>query len=198
MSYPLRPFQVSDWPRLARVLRTYPLATLISQAEGWPLVTQVPLILDEGRGFLYGHFDRNNPQGPYLLEHPEVLALFQGPNHYISPTIYPTEQYPGWNYFTAHLKTRAAPREREQVRESLFRLAELHEPAGSGYTLSPTQRNFELYLDQIFGFELEILEARGVFKLAQDKGPENAKLAAAHLAKATGDPRLPELLAAIL
>ena len=35
----------------------------------------------------------------------------------------------------------------------------------------------------VFGFELEILEARAIFKLAQDKGPDHARLAAAHLAE---------------
>lgn len=46
--------------------------------------------------------------------------------------------------------------------------------------LSVTQRNFDRFLGMIVGVEMEIIEARGIFKLAQDKGPENAR-AAVHL-----------------
>ncbi len=166
------------------VMRAYPLATIISQGEAWPTITQVPLVLDASRGVLTGHFDGNNPHGEVLRREPRVTALFHGPNHYITPSIYPTDQYPGWNYVTVRVRAHARPmKDREEVRALLFRLAELHEPKDSGYELRVTQRSFERFLDMVFGFELEILEAHAIFKLAQDKGPEHAELAADHLAK---------------
>jgi predicted FMN-binding regulatory protein PaiB len=184
--YPLKPFQSTDLEKMHAVMEAHPLATLISQDTEWPVITQVPLILERGRGergFLRGHFDGNNPHGPLLAQSPHVVVLFQGPNHYMSPSIYPTPHYPGWNYYTVHVRARAhVVKDRERVRASLFRLAELHEPLSSGYQLSSAQKNFEVYLDMIFGFELEILEARAIFKLAQDKGKDHAEIAAGHLA----------------
>lgn len=200
--YPLEPFQSADLDKIHAVMQAYPLATLISRTEAWPVITQVPLVLDRERGergVLIGHFDANNPHGPLLAQNPDVYCLFHGPDHYMSPMIYPTEQYPGWNYFTVHVKARARPlTDRERVRALLFRLAELHEPPDSGYTLRPTQANFERFLSMVSGFELEILEARGLFKLAQDKGPDNAALAAAHLARTLRDRDVLPLLSHLL
>jgi predicted FMN-binding regulatory protein PaiB len=200
--YPLAPFRSLDRAKLHAVMRAYPLATLISPGAEWPMVTQVPLVLDDSRGpagVLLGHFDGNNPHGAVLRADPRVYVLFHGPNHYISPSIYPTEQYPGWNYVTVHVQAHARPlTDRERVRDILFRLAEQHEPKDSGYRLTADQRNFERFLGMVFGFELEIVDMRAIFKLAQDKGAEHAALAAAHLAEVTRKdilPLLDELLA---
>jgi len=188
--YPLAPFQSSDPAKIAAVIRAFPLATMISPARGddeWPTITQVPLVYHAergARGTLLGHFDANNPHGQALVREPRVTCLFHGPNHYITPSIYPTEHYPGWNYVTVRIHAHArAMTDREHVRALLFELAEQHEPADSGYRLSREQRNFERYLDMVLGFELEIVEARAIFKLAQDKGRACADLAAAHLAE---------------
>ncbi|MDC0673976.1 FMN-binding negative transcriptional regulator [Nannocystis radixulma] len=188
-SYPLAPFRSVDRAKLHAVIRAYPLATLISAGPEWPTVTQVPLVLDDARGaagVLLGHFDGNNPHGEVLRADPRVYALFHGPNHYISPSIYPTEQYPGWNYVTVHVQALARPlTDRERVRDILFRLAELHEPNDSGYRLRADQKNFDRFLAMVFGFELEIVDMRAIFKLAQDKGAGHAALAADHLAAVT-------------
>ncbi|MCY0989888.1 FMN-binding negative transcriptional regulator [Nannocystis sp. ILAH1] len=199
--YPLAPFQSTDRAKLHAVMRAFPLATLISAGAPWPAVTQVPLVLDDARGphgVLLGHFDGNNPHGAALRADPRVYALFHGPNHYISPSIYPTEQYPGWNYVTVHVHALAHPlTDRERVADILFRLAELHEPKDSGYRLTREQRNFERFLDMVFGFELEIASMRAIFKLAQDKGDAQAQIAADHLAEVTQTDLRP-LLTALL
>jgi transcriptional regulator len=197
--YPLAPFRSSDPVKIAAVMRAFPLATLISPGgdDGWPTITQVPLVHHPergARGTLLGHFDANNPHGPVLVREPRVTCLFHGPNHYITPSIYPVEHYPGWNYVTVRVHAQARPlTDREHVRALLFELAERHEPPGSGYVLRSEQRNFERYLDMVFGFELEIVEARAIFKLAQDKGPACADLAAVHLAREVREDVLPLL-----
>jgi transcriptional regulator len=200
MTYPLEPFQCVDPEKMRAVMRAYPLATMISFSgadDPWPVITQVPLVLEAergARGHLLGHFDRNNPHGAVLRRRREVSVMFSGPNHYMSPSIYPTEQYPGWNYFTVHVRALARPLDdRERVRGILFRLAELHEPAASGYRLQTTQANFERFLDGVFGFELEVVEARAILKLAQDKGADHAAIAAAHLAETSKRDILPLL-----
>lgn len=197
--YPLTPFRSADADKMHAVMRAFPLATMISRygGDGWPTITQVPLVLHADRGAhgtLLGHFDGNNPHAAILRGDAKVTCLFHGPNHYMTPSIYPTEHYPGWNYVTVHVHARArVMTDRERVRALLFELAALHEPPDSGYRLRGEQRNFERFLDMVVGFELEIVEARAIFKLAQDKGRECAELAAVHLARTAQKDTLPLL-----
>ena len=71
----------------------------------------------------------------------------------------------------------------EQLSDLLIQTAEENEPDGSNYTLTPDQRNFHIYIKMILGFEIDILDMKGVFKLAQDKGQPHIELAKKHLAK---------------
>lgn len=181
--YPLRPFQAYDPDKLQRVISAYPLATVISQGRPFPAVSQVPLIYDSVGNVLRGHLDRNNPHCAELQRGGNIYSVFNGPNHYMSPAIYPDSQYPGWNYIAVHVEgTVRAIDDVEWLQELLIRTAELNEPSGSGYQLSASQDNFHALLRHILGFEIEITDMRGILKLAQDKGEEHAALASKHLA----------------
>ena len=182
-AYPLKPFQVSDSEKLSRVISSYSLATVISQRGDFPAVSQVPLVHDSAANVLQGHMDRNNPHCAELRKGGEIYCVFNGPSHYISPAIYPDTQYPGWNYIGVHVEgTVRAIDDREWLTDLLLLTAEAHEPPDSGYRLSPAQENFHTLIDYILGFEIEISDMRGIFKLAQDKGAEHAALARDHLA----------------
>ena len=182
-NYPLKPFQGCDPDRLHRVISRYPLATVISQCGDFPVVSQVPLIHDPVANLLRGHLDRNNPHCAELLKGGNIYCVFSGPNHYISPSIYPDAQFPGWNYVSVHVEgTVRAVEDQEWLKELLIQTAEANEPADSGYRLSPTQDRFDTLIRYILGFEIEITDIRGVFKLAQDKGEQHATLALNHLA----------------
>ncbi len=87
-----------------------PLGLLISKGSHGLSADPVPFVLDPDRGPLgtvRAHIARANPlwQGQGL--DPEVLIVFQGPQHYVSPGWYPTKQetgkvVPTWNYVTVH------------------------------------------------------------------------------------------------
>lgn len=176
--YPLKPFQQTDFAKIKQVISRYPLATLISQGEAYPTVSQVPLILDEEEANLLGHFDRNNPHCETILQGGNIYCVFNGPNAYITPTIYPDAQYPGWNYVAVHVQGRVkAIMDEQRLAAILLKTARLNEPEQSGYDLLPSQANFSVYLKMIRGFEIELVDVRGVFKLAQDKGHDHAELA---------------------
>jgi transcriptional regulator len=67
---------------------------------------------EEGAGVLRAHVARANPQWRELPSATECLVVFQGPQAYISPTLYPTKAethkvVPTWNYATVHVWGRA-------------------------------------------------------------------------------------------
>ncbi len=182
--YPLPPFQQRDVEKLHRVIRAYPLATVISQADGFPVVSQVPLMLNAAGDKLLGHFDRNNPHCGYLESGRNIYCTFNGPNHYMTPSIYPTTQYPGWNYVSVHVQGTVQPVDDVAWLEDLMMtMADTLEPAESGYSLSPSQAHFPEFIRMVLGFEIDIVDMHGIFKLAQDKGRENAERARVHLSR---------------
>ena len=194
--YPLSSFQSIDFSKIKTTIENYPLATIISQQNPIPCVSQVPLFLLEQSDShqLIGHFDNNNPHIAAFLEEDNVYCLFHGPNHYMSPSIYPIIQFPGWNYVTVHIEGKVKLiSDLERLRENLILLGERNEPVDSTYRLKKTQSNFDKFSKQVTGFEIEILTANAVIKLAQDKGPELAQIAKRHLASLSQTDQTPYL-----
>ncbi len=63
---------------------------------------------EEGAGVLRAHVARANFQWQELSATAECLVVFQGPQAYVSPTLYPTKAethkvVPTWNYATVHV-----------------------------------------------------------------------------------------------
>ncbi|WGD51398.1 FMN-binding negative transcriptional regulator [Bradyrhizobium sp. CB1650] len=85
------------------------LANLITATAEGPLATPLPLFLDamEGeQGVLYGHLAKANPQWR-SAPIGEALAIFMGPEAYVTPSWYATKQetekvVPTWNYIAVH------------------------------------------------------------------------------------------------
>ncbi len=164
------------------VIEHYPLATVISQAQPFPMVSQIPLILDWENHKLLGHLDKNNPHCESIKNAGEIYCFFYGPNHYISPSIYPDEQSPGWNYVSVHVTGVVRPLGNHEVlTDILLKTVQRNEHLESNYELETSQANYDLFSTMIVGFEIEITDAKDIFKLAQDKSIENTRLAAAHL-----------------
>jgi transcriptional regulator len=82
------------------------LCTLVTLSDEGLVADQIPMLLrhSEGpMGTLVGHVARANPLWRQTRLDTPVLAIFQGPQHYISPSWYPTKQehgkaVPTWNY----------------------------------------------------------------------------------------------------
>lgn len=99
-------YRENDLPTLHALMRDNSFATLVTQHEGAPFATHLPLILepDEGPyGTLLGHVARANPQWRDFDAAQEVLVIFQGPHTYVSPSWYEVElSVPTWNYAAVH------------------------------------------------------------------------------------------------
>lgn len=189
-------FQLDDPDAIRRLVDDHGFALLVTCAAGVPAATHLPLLHEPDpapRGRLIGHLARANPQARHLAaamrENREVLAVFQGPHGYVSPTDYGPEglgpaTVPTWNYLAVHLY--GVPRlmtDAGEVRAVLDRLTARHEagrrPAWSPAALDPAL--MARMLDGIAGFEIAIARVEAAAKLSQNRTPAQAAHAAARL-----------------
>jgi len=186
LNYPPKHHQDNDLDHMIEVIKTYPLATVISVADNQPLITHLPLIFDEGK--LIGHIDIYNPQAALLKDDHEVTLLFSGPQCYISPSVYSTTQLPTWNYIKVHLKGHVkAIESKAALKQSLITMTEFLESPEHKYVLEPHNPRLERNLDYIKMFEITITDWEGKFKLSQDKKPSDTRAARAKLIKENQD-----------
>ena len=181
--YPPKHHQDTNKEHLLEVIKTYPLATLISVNDNQPLVTHLPLIYKDG--ILVGHIDMYNPQAKLLKDDNTVTIIFSGPDCYISPTVYSTTQLPTWNYIKVHLKgTVKAIESKEALKESLIKMTEFLESPKHDYVLEADNKRMEAALDYIKMFEISITSWEGKFKLSQDKNKTDQQQAKQELIRA--------------
>ena len=170
MKYPPPHHQDHNQLHMLEVIKTYPLATVISVKDNLPLVTHLPLIYRETDGKLIGHIDIYNPQTELMKDNNNVTIIFSGPQCYISPSVYTTKQLPTWNYIKVHLKGNIkAIENKEALKESLINMTEFLEQPKHKYILKPDSPRMEAALDYIKMFEITITHWEGKFKLSQDK-----------------------------
>lgn len=102
-------FRVEDIAEIHRTMREARSATLVTATEEGLIGTPVPMLLDEtegANGTLYAHVARSNPQWK-LQPSCEAMAIFAGPEAYVTPSWYVTKQethkvVPTWNYVAVH------------------------------------------------------------------------------------------------
>ena len=171
-----------DRERMYAVMTSFPFATIISVDDGGlPLVTHAPLILNRTRGALgtlFGHMDRYNPHAA-LLDGRNATIVFHGPNSYISPMVYESDQLPTWNSVAVHVTGRVSRIEdRAGVIRGLQSICELADPGADAYRLPDNEPRIPLLIDYIVGFEVEIVRMTGRFKLSQDRNEADRARAA--------------------
>lgn len=152
-------------------------ATLISHTPEGFAATQLPLLLDAGRGSqgaLLGHMARGNPQWRCIPEGAEVLVTFLGSHSYVSPRAYTVEpDVPTWNYTAAHVRgTWRIERDQQRVFQHLeAAIARFENERGEPIWRldSLTSQLIEGLYRGIVAFEIEITRIDCAFKLSQDK-----------------------------
>ena len=167
---------------MIEVIKHYPLATVISVKDNIPFASHLPLVYNDGK--LIGHIDIFNPQSKLLKDDLPVTVLFHGPQCYISPSIYSTEQLPTWNYVRVHLIGQVKAIESKlALKKSLITMTEFLEGEQPKYTLDPNNPRMQRNLDYITMFEIEIQSWEGKFKLSQDRKPGDRRAAREELIK---------------
>lgn len=185
MNYPPKIHQDDNKKHMLEVIKTYPLATIISVKDNQPLITHLPLIYREEDGKLIGHIDIYNRQAELLKDDNDITIIFSGPQCYISPSVYSTTQLPTWNYIKVHIKgTVKAIESNEALKESLIIMTEFLEEPDHKFVLEPDNPKMETFIHYIKMFEITINDWEGKFKLSQDKKPKDTENAKIQLIKA--------------
>ncbi len=185
MNYPPKHHQEDNNLHMLEVIKTYPLATIVSVKDNAPLITHLPLIYREEDGKLIGHIDIYNPQTELLKDQNDITIIFSGPQCYISPSIYSTTQLPTWNYIRVHLTGKVTRIDStEDLKESLIVMTEFLEAPDHKYVLEADNPRLNSNLDYIKMFEITIDTWEGKFKLSQDKHPKDIRNARAELLRA--------------
>ena len=102
-------FEQGDATALQSLMREHPLAALVSTGAAGLTADHIPLEYDPTagtHGTLFGHVARANPLWQQAHGTP-VLAVFQGPQIYVTPSWYPSKAIthkvvPTWNYAVVH------------------------------------------------------------------------------------------------
>ena len=166
------------------LIRARPLATLVTLSSGGLNANHVPLHLAESPapfGTLQGHVARANPVLSDLNSNIESLAVFHGPNAYITPSWYATKKetgkvVPTWNYAVVHAYgflrvVDSAAWLRAQL-EALT--AHNESPFAEPWTVSDAPDEYiEKMMAGIVGIEMAITKLSGKWKVSQNQPAQN-------------------------
>lgn len=103
-------FAETDVAAMHALMRAHPLATLVTSGPQGLAANHLPLHLSTDpapNGRLQGHVARSNPVWKEAVPEAPVLVIFNGPEHYISPSSYASKAkdgrvVPTWNYVAVH------------------------------------------------------------------------------------------------
>ncbi|MET0742371.1 MAG: FMN-binding negative transcriptional regulator, partial [Microvirga sp.] len=185
-------FREDDRATVLAAIRAARLATFVTATAEGPLATPLPLFLDEAEGehgVIYGHLAKANPQWR-IPPVGEGLAIFTGPDAYVTPAWYETKQetgkvVPTWNYAAVHAH---GPIEfftdARRLLEVVTRLTELHEGSRPApWAVDDAPADFiASQLRGIVGLRMPITRLEGKHKMSQNRTAADRAGVAAGLA----------------
>lgn len=172
------------------LIRSRPLATLVTVGDNGLFANHIPMLIDAEPapfGTLVGHVARGNSL--WREDGVPALAIFTGPDHYISPSWYASKQadgkvVPTWNYAAVHAHgTLRAHDDREWLRALVTRLTETHEGQfEQPWSVTDAPADYiDGLLKGIVGIEIRIDRLEGKWKMGQNRTGADRESAARHL-----------------
>lgn len=175
-------FRETDVPTQQAFIAAHPLGLLISGGEAGLLANPIPFILYPGEGpfgTLRCHLSRANPQWQALQQALEALVVFQGTEHYVTPSWYPQKAVDGkvvptWNYAMVQARgTAAIIEDAAWLHANVSALTDRHEGhRASPWAVSDAPNAFiASQIKGIVGIEIAISALAGKFKASQNRAP---------------------------
>ena len=172
--YPPPYHQTNDIKKMIALVKAYPFAMLVSAEENTPFVTHIPIIYNDKTGNLVAHIDKQNPQVATLQDGATVTVVFKGPDCYISPSVYSTNQLPTLNYLIVHATGIVQLiNDAEAAKKTMVAMTEFLEQPEHKFTLKMDNPKMDRVMNYIQAFEITITHWEGKFKLSQDKNEED-------------------------
>lgn len=165
---------------LDHLIRSRPLASLVTLGADGLFATHLPLVLhrqDEQHAVLRGHLARANRQWKEFSRETGALAIFSGPQHYITPGWYPEKAetgkvVPTWNYAVVHAYGRLEIIEDPAwLLAHLNTLTETHEASRpEPWSVADAPADFIATIARgIVGLEMKIDRLEGKWKVSQNQ-----------------------------
>lgn len=168
------PYYVEKDPAVVTAfMKTHPFATVMGvDANGFPVATQVPLLIREENGKLYfrGHVMRKTDHHLAFEKNPNVLVMFTSPHTYVSASWYVNPlRGSTWNYVTVQAKGLLKELDETALLQILRETTDQYEGTDSPSSFDQLPPDYAPRLAKaIIGFEIEVTEINNVFKLSQD------------------------------
>lgn len=179
-----RHFEAPNVEVMHEVIRASPLATLVTLSADGLNANHIPLHLTTSPapwGTLQGHVARANPVLRDFEAKSEVLAVFHGPQCYITPSWYATKAdtgkvVPTWNYVVVHAHGQVRVMDDAAwLRAQLEALTNHNEAAfPKPWAVADAPEDFtEKLIGNIVGFEVVITRLSGKWKVSQNQPQQN-------------------------
>lgn len=190
-----------DEPRVEvmhELIRERPLSTLVTLTARGLEANHIPLLLDAEPGpfgTLRGHVARGNPIWKDFNAGIEALAIFSGPESYITPSWYPGKKVDGkvvptWNYAVAHAKgTLRVHDDAAWLRAHLEKLVDFNESRlHAPWKVSDAPEDYvQKMITAIVGIEIPIRSLTGKWKMSQNRTAVDRTSVSAGLRAQGGD-----------
>jgi transcriptional regulator len=180
-------------PVLHKLMADQPFASLITVGSSGLFASHIPMVLEQNgaMGQLRGHISRANRQWRDHTPSVEALAIFSGPQHYITPTWYPEKQetgkvVPTWNYVVVHaygyLKV---IEDGEWLMAHLQKLTGIHEAESPiPWKIGDAPADYiASQMKGIVGLEMDIERLEGKWKISQNRSEKDRSGVAKGLAE---------------
>jgi transcriptional regulator len=174
-------FRMDDQSDLAAFIEARHFATLVVASESGPQAAHIPMILNRDAAgklvSLEGHVARNNPVAATAAQPVRALAIFNGADAYVTPSLYLSKRehgkvVPTWNYVAVQISGAVvAFNDAEALRTQVGRITDMMEaPAAAPWAVSDAPDDYiAKMLNGITGLRLAIESIEGVRKLSQNR-----------------------------
>jgi transcriptional regulator len=165
-------FDVTDKEKALAFIKAKAFGQLISMVNGRLFSSHIPFLVDDDGNSIHCHIAKNNPQWE-SIEEQEVLATFQGPHGYVSPSWYNSPGVPTWNYQVVHVYGRPElVTNTEKLKHSVDELIKTNE---SSMPNPWNAEHKESSFNGIIGIKIKITEIQCKYKLSQNRSESDRK-----------------------